>query len=111
MDLETHVHDLLTPLGCPVTHQVRSKQLPSLSYHFFGRQPSLHRDGQPVREETNCQVDIFTADGKSYPIAKKVKRAMRKAGWLYVREDDNFESGTGVYHKVLVFYKEFEMEE
>ena len=111
MDLVQHVRDILVPLGYPVTHQVRSKQFPSLSYHFFNEGPALHGDGKIRREQCNCQIDIFTQNGKSYPIVRKIRQAMKEAGFLYVRTDDNFESSIGVYHKVLVFYLEFETEE
>ena len=111
MDLVQHVYGTLAPLGYPATHHSRSGQFPCLSYHFFGERPSLHGDGKVKREECHCQIDIFTRDGMSYPIVRKVKKAMLDSGFLYVRTDDSYDSSPGLYHKVLVFYLEFETED
>jgi hypothetical protein len=93
-----------------VLHLTRPKELPCISYHFFGNRPSLFGDGLPVREECQCQVDIWTRDGTDRDISKNVRRAMREAGFKRVREDYDIE-GTGIYHKIIVFYIEYEAEE
>ena len=111
MNLVDFVYNTLKSVKCPATHQVRPSELPGLSFHFFGHRPSLHGDGDPVREECNCQIDIWTRNGMSHLIERKVRRVMKKAGFLYVREDDNFEESIGIYQKTIVFYKEFGVED
>jgi hypothetical protein len=111
MDLVNHVYNALTPLKYPVAHLTRPKDLPGISYHFFNRRTSLHGDGLARREECQCQVDIWTRDGDAEAIGKKVRRAMSDAGFKRVRMHDDFERDTGLYHKIIVFYIEFEAEE
>lgn len=111
MDLVKHVYDTLILLKMPVVHLTRPEGLPGLSYHFFGSRPSLHGDGIPKREECQCQVDVWTSNGYDYPINKKVKRAMRQAGFARVSEDEDHERDTGLYHKILVFHIEYGTED
>ena len=111
MGLVSHVYKALGETGYPATQQARLKATPSLSFHFFDRRPTLYGDGKPVREEAYCQIDVWTADGKSLDVVSDVMAAMGAAGWRYVREEDGLDTSAGLYQQSLVFYKEFGTEE
>jgi len=111
MDLVNHVHKVLEPVGHPATQQARPKVTPGISFRFFDQRPTMYGDGKPVREEAHCQIDVWTADGKSLGISTKVKEVMKAAGWRYIREEDGLDTGPGVYQQSLVFYLEFGTED
>jgi len=111
MDKLQLVVDILTPLELPAVYHGRHRDIPSLSFHFFGEQPSYYGDGRILREGFNCQIDVFTRGGKCHVVVQKIRKAMEDAGFLYVRTDDNFERDTGLYHKTIIFYLEYDTEE
>jgi hypothetical protein len=111
MEMVDYVYEALKDLPCPVLHLTRPKKLPGITYHFFNQRPYLHGDGAPVREECQCQVDIWTENGKDAELSKAVRKAMKKAGFKRVRMNDDFERETGIYHKVIIFYIEYETED
>ncbi|SDL20548.1 hypothetical protein [Natronincola ferrireducens] len=110
MDLINHVHSILSPLNIPVLWQLRPKNPPCISYHFFNEQGILYGDGEELTGSISCQVDIWSRNNFT-DIKKQVKSAMKSAGFLFSHADENFEEDVKLHHCFLVFnfyYRESE---
>jgi len=109
--LEDKVFEILRPINNPVTHLIRPKDIPGVSYHIIDRRPTLYGDGKPMREETSIQVDVWTSCGESQSIERRITQAMTTAGFKYTRQEDGVDTQAGIYQKTLVFYLEFKSED
>jgi len=111
MILSKQVFETLGKLKMSVTQHTRPKACPALCFNFFDTSPAIKGDGVVRLMQTNCQVEIYTKNGKSHGIAQDVKAAMRAAGWQYVREEDNIEVAVGIYSYAVIFYRHYKPEE
>jgi len=109
MDLVNLVYDILSPLNVPVLWQLRPKDLPGITYHFFNENGELYGEGEEVIGGISCQIDIWSKTSYT-TLSKQVKTAMKKSGFYFVDGMDSFEEGVNIYHKTLVFNYYYESE-
>jgi len=111
MDLVQYVYDTLSPLGYPVDWQLRPKQPPCLSYHFFNEEPELFGNGEELIRSISCQIDIWSK-GNYSSIKEEVITAMKAGGFLFAPSpSDTYEEDAKLFHCVLIFNYYFEPEE
>jgi len=103
----------LLEVGINATYVIRAKAEKCVSYHFFGDKVALYGDGKPKRLLTKCQVDIWTTNGQDEEYITPIKEAMKGIGWKSVLPDEDSyqEPDTGIYHRFMIFQKEYSAEE
>jgi len=107
MDFITEIFVELKSASPNVTHLTRPEKVPGLSYNLYGQKPTLFGDGVPLRHEIHCQVTIWSKDANVGILPEKVKTAMQKIGFIYLRPDYDLERHSGLYNEAHVFYIEF----
>jgi hypothetical protein len=109
MNVRESVCEALKAVGAPVLFQawqpVRSGDVPPETYITFTEmlnQPELCADGSEWIEGRYIALDIWSAVATE-AMAKKVRSAMRRAGWIRRDERDLYEEDTKTFHRAMAW--------
>lgn len=74
-----------------------------ITFYFMGDEDIGFSEDSNESEEYYIQVDIWSKEECSL-LKKKIKKLLKKAGFTYFAGNDQYEKGTGIYHKAARFY-------
>lgn len=103
--IESEVKEALNSLGVPVTfNKYTGTETTYITFLEYNNQSEDSSEDEIDSESHFIQVNIFSKNNY-IELVKKVKSAMKIAGFFYTNGNDQYESDTGLHHKSLRFFK------
>lgn len=103
MSVNKLIVDALTPLSVPVEFMRYDNDSDTyIVFLEYNQTPWLQADNEEMLTKHFFQVDIFSIDNYSV-LVKKVKKAMKEAGFGRMFESETYDDNMQKYRKILRF--------
>lgn len=100
--MKQKIEDTLIPLGYPVDHLNNEYGEDTYIIYSYWGSPTIHADNEVFQRSYTIQVDIIS-DGGLEEITDKVNKAMKKSGFMWSFEDEEYIKEKKLNRKIIRF--------